>query len=379
MVKNSADVLVIGLGAHGSAATYNLSRNGLKVIGFDTYHPPHDMGSSHGQARIIRKAYSEGPHYVPLVSRSYDLFFQLQELTGAKMINITGGLQVGRKGSLRLSSIKESADIHGCEIEFMTADEVRSTWNIFEPEDNMDAVLDIMGGAVFPEKVIDAHLQLARINGADLKFNHKIVNWDASSSGVRVETESGDEFFGDKLIISAGAWAHKLCLDLSLPLSIERQVLFWFKPISNNDMFLPGNSPNHSWEYESGHTIYIQPNYGRGVKAAIHHDGLEVDPDTLDRNNVLRSEEKKLISIIRRYVPSLPGEVIGRSVCMYTNTPDLEFIIDFHPEHSNVLILSPCSGHGFKFSPVVGEIAFNLLTEGNSEFDLMPFSINRFT
>ena len=153
--------------------------------------------------------------------------------------------------------------------------------------------------------------------------------------------------------------------------------MFWFDTINNSEIFLRENSPNHSWEYEDGKMIYIQPNFGDGIKAAIHHEGYEVDPDKLDRKNIHQDEEEKLRSIIKSYIPDLDVDSVRSAVCMYTNTPDREFIIDFHPDYNNVLILSPCSGHGFKFSPVIGEIAFNLINKNKNKFNINSFSIER--
>lgn len=347
------------------------------MIGFDSFHPPHRMGSSHGKARVIRKSYSEGTHFVPMLERSYELFFDLQDLTGSELIKITGGLTVAKKGSAVLDRIKNSAKTYNCEIEILSHSEVKYRWKIFNPDQDMEGVLDLMGGALFPERIIKTNLDISKDHGADLRFNTKIVKWRSTVNGVSLETEKGDIIYGDKLIISSGAWLSTLLEDLNLPLFVERQVLFWFNPIKNSKIFLPENSPNHSWEYEDGRTIYLQPNFGQGVKAAIHHDGYEVHPEKINRNRLNINEEKKLRSIMNPYIPDLDIDSIDHAVCMYTNTPDREFIIDFHPNYKNVLVISPCSGHGFKFSPVIGEIAFNLIITNKCEFNLNPFSIER--
>ena len=356
---------------------YNLAKNGMSVIGFDIYNPPHTMGSSHGNARVIRKSYSEGSHFVPLLNRSYELFFELQDQTNLEIIKIIGGIMIAKKGANSLEGIKHSSEVHNCEIEILTSDDIRSRWKIFNPEEEMEGVLDLMGGAVFPENVINTNLNLSKEYGAELHFNTKISKWISDDNYVTLQTETGDTYYGDKLIICAGAWLPNLLNDLKLPIFIERQVLFWFDPISNSEIFLPENSPNHSWEYEDGKMIYIQPNFGDGIKAAIHHEGYEVNPDKLDRKKIHQDDEEKLRSIIKSYIPDLDVDSVRSAVCMYTNTPDREFIIDFHPDYSNVLILSPCSGHGFKFSPVIGEIAFNLINNNKSKFNINSFSIER--
>ncbi len=376
-MTTTADVIVVGLGAHGSSIACHLARRGLKVIGFDSHHPPHTFGSSHGGSRIIREAYSEGEFYVPLVKRSYELFEDLQERTGREVIRITGGISIADRRGKGLSGIRASAAAHGSPIEYLEPEQVTERFPVLHPHEHMEAAFDPRAGAVFPEVAIQGHLDEAVKAGADLRFDEPVTKWrpDRAGNSVQVETKSGT-FEAKQLVFAAGAWLPELVSKLRLPMWIERQVLFWFEPKANAEAFRPENIGNHAWEYEPGHSFYAQPDFGEGVKVALHHDGSASDPDRLDRR-VSGEDEAALRTQIERYVPDLNGKLLNSAVCMYTDTPDLNFLIDFHPGHRNIVLASPCSGHGFKFSAVMGEIVADMVTEGQSRFDLSQFGVER--
>jgi sarcosine oxidase len=376
-MANTADVIVVGLGAHGSSAACHLARRGLKVVGFDTHHPPHTLGSSHGGGRIIRKAYSEGAFYVPLVLRAYELWDDLEERTGQELKRITGGISIGDKRGKDVTAILANGRASGVKIEELAPDEIRGRFPALRPHEHMRGAYDPAAGALFPERAVAAHLAEAQKAGADLHFDEPVLKWRPDRAGhtVQVETKSGT-FTADKLVFAAGAWLPELVSKLKLPMWIERQVLFWFEPKANAGAFKPEKMGNHSWEYEPRHAMYAQPDFGEGVKIAFHHDGAASDPDELERD-VKPEEEAAMRAQLERYIPDLNGRLLNSAVCMYTDTPDLHFLIDFHPGHKNILMLSPCSGHGFKFSSVIGEIASDLVMEGKSKFDLSHFGVER--
>ncbi len=376
-MTTTADVIVVGLGAHGSSAACHLARRGLKVIGFDTHRPPHTLGSSHGGGRIIRQAYTEGSFYVPLMLRSYELWDDLQERTGNRLMQITGGLAIGDKRGKGVTGYVQSAAEYDLPIEVLNSDEIHERFPVLHPHEHMEATYDPRAGVLFPENGVQGHLEEAIKAGTDLRFDEPVTRWrpDREGGSVQVETKSGT-FEAKQLVFTAGAWLPELVSKLKLPMWIERQVLFWFEPRANADAFLPENLGNHGWEYEPGHSFYAQPNYGEGVKVALHHDGRASDPDALDRV-VTSEDENALREQMERYVPDLNGKLLNSSVCMYTDTPDLHFLIDFHPGHKNILLISPCSGHGFKFSAVMGEIVADMVTEGKSKFDLSNFGVER--
>lgn len=372
-----ADVIVVGLGAHGSSAAYHLAKRGLKVIGFDTHRPPHTFGSSHGGTRIIRQAYSEGTFYVPLMQRSYELWEELQQRCGKQVYSITGGVSIGDTRGKGTRGIQESARLYDLPIELLSPAEITSRFPLLKPHTDMEGAFDPRAGAIFPEIAVQAHLDEAVKAGAELHFDEPVTSWrpDRHGGNVTIQAKSGT-FEARQLVFTAGAWLPELVSKLKLPMWIERQVLFWFEPRANADAFRPENMGNHSWEYEPGHAFYAQPDYGDGVKVALHHDGLSANPDQLDRV-VSASDENALREQLERFIPDLNGKLLNSAVCMYTDTPDLHFLIDFHPGHRNILLISPCSGHGFKFSAVTGEIVADMVTEGRSKFDLSPFNVQR--
>lgn len=381
MSDQSSDVIVVGLGAHGSASAWQLAQRGLSVRGFDAFRPPHTLGSSHGETRIIREVYGEHPNYVPLIRRGYEIWEDLeQEMrddgVDVELMRITGGITIGRPEARGVMGVQLSSETYGLPIEVLDSSEIRSRWPQFHPRDEMVGVYDARAGALFPESCIDSHLNQATACGADLHFDESVVRWHPDGDGVRVITERGSYSAG-KIVFSAGAWNRDFVSKLRLPLRLERQVLFWFEPASSADLFSPENCPNHSWEWSPGKGLYCQPDYGGGVKTAFHHDGeMFDDPAALDRT-VRESDEKSLRDAISDILPHLNGRVIKSAVCMYTDTPDQHFLLDWHPGHSNVIICSPCSGHGFKFSSVIGEMVADMVTKGDAGYDMSLFGINR--
>ena len=312
-----------------------------------------------------------------MVLRAYELWDDLEQRTGQELKRITGGISIGDKRGKDVTAILNNGKASGIEIEELTPDEIHARFPMLHPHENMRGAYDPAAGALFPEKAVAAHLAEAEKAGADLHFDEPVLKWRPDREGhtVQVETKSGT-FTAPKLVFTAGAWLPELVSKLKLPMWIERQVLFWFEPKANADAFKPENMGNHSWEYEPGCAMYAQPDFGEGVKIAFHHDGQPSDPDKLDRE-VKPEELEAMRTQLERYIPDMNGRLLNSAVCMYTDTPDLHFLIDFHPGHKNILMVSPCSGHGFKFSSVIGEIAADLVTEGKSRFDLSHFGVER--
>ena len=381
MGNSSADVIVVGLGAHGSASAWQLAKRGSNVIGFDAYKPPHTLGSSHGDTRVIRQIYAEHPDYVPIMRRGYEIWRELEQATAddgddTQLLRIVGGLTVGRPEGDGIRGVKRSAKEHDLELEVLDPAEIRSRWPQFQPRDNMIGAFDSRSGALFPEKCVAAHLNQAEKEGADLHYNEPVRRWHHDGDGVRVFTDAG-EYTADQIVFSAGAWNPGFVSRLNLPLRLERQVLFWFQPASSPELFSPDNSPNHSWEWSPGNGLYCQPDFGGGVKTAFHHGGeMFDDPVNLDRT-VREEDERSLRNAIADILPQLNGRIVKSAVCLYTDTPDYHFLLDWHPGHSNVIICSPCSGHGFKFSAVIGEIVADMATKGDAGYDMTLFGIER--
>jgi len=371
------DGIICGLGAMGSAAAYRLALAGLRVLGLDRFHPPHDKGSSHGRTRIIREAYFEHPAYVPLVQRAYELWNELEAKSGRKLLLPTGGLMIGPQDGVLVAGAKRSAEEHHLQHRLLLSKELRREFPVFNIAANEVAVWEPRAGILFPELCIQTHLDLAAKAGADLRFGQEVVSWKPEGNGVRVTTAAGN-YTADHLLISAGAWLNSLAPDLHLPLSIERQVLFWFEPApSSSALFAPERFPIFIWENEPHKFIYGFPDLGDGVKVAVHHQGEVTAPERLNRD-VSSEEIDRAVALLKRHLPAAAGKLKSAAVCMYTNTPDEHFILDFHPAHRQVLIASPCSGHGFKFSAVIGEIVSDMLRGKQPRFDLSLFRIDRF-
>ncbi|HXI49917.1 MAG TPA: FAD-dependent oxidoreductase, partial [Candidatus Saccharimonadales bacterium] len=222
-----------------------------------------------------------------------------------------------------------------------------------------------------PERCISAHLTLAARRGADLRTNEPVLRWEPDGTGVRVET-TRQTYLADQLVLAAGAWVQSLLPELELPLQVERQVLFWFEPAAAPERFRPETCPIHLWQVDGGRCFYGFPDLGDGVKLAGHHQGELTSPDQVCRE-VAPAEVEGMRELVRRFLPDAAGRLRSSCVCLYTNTPDAHFWIDHHPEHSQVLIASPCSGHGFKFSSAVGEVISELVGGKAGAHDLSLF------
>jgi sarcosine oxidase len=378
----SFDVIVIGLGAMGSAAAYQLARRGRRVLGLERYRPAHDQGSSHGQSRIIRQAYYEDPAYVPLLLRAYDLWWQLERDANESLLTITGGIMIGPPESRVVAGSIRSAQEHGLRHEILDAAEIGRRLPQLRPGPNIIALYERLGGVLYPEAAIRACLRLAEAHGATLRFEEPALTWEAAPSGdrARVTTAHGS-YEAERLVIAAGAWAPELLAEAGLPLTVQRNVLYWFEPTSDRDAFLPDRCPIYIWEAEDGSSFYgfpMLPGSPTGVKVAFHNFGPYCTPATIDRQ--VHAHE---IDTMRRWlaerIPGLSsGALVEAKTCMYTLTPDKDFLIGLHPQHAQVVLASPCSGHGFKFASVVGEIVADLAIEGATRQPIAPFTPGRF-
>jgi sarcosine oxidase len=369
------DVAILGLGAMGSAAAYHLARRGAKVLGIDQFDPPHTNGSSHGETRVIREAYFEHPCYVPLVQRAYALWSELERESGEHLYLKTGGLMVGVKDGIVVGGSIRSAQEHKLPHEILESAEVIRRFRGLVPSPGMNAVLEPRAGILFPEKCVAAHLSLARKFGAELRTNENALSWKTERDLVKITTARGT-YSAKKLIVTAGAWLPRLFPALHPVLTIERQVLLWFEAL-DPALFTPDRFPIHLWEYEPNKMFYGFADLGEGVKVAFHHQGEITDPENVNRN-VTDADIDAMRRLLARFLPKANGKFLRGTVCLYTNTPDGHFIIDFQPGSERVLIASPCSGHGFKFASAIGEVLADLATTGRSGFDLTLFRADRF-
>ena len=373
---NHYDVIVAGLGAMGSATAAHLARRGKKVLGLERWMPGHKLGSSHGDSRIIREMYFEHPMYVPLLQRAYELWDELSKDVGQKLLNINNGLMIGTENGMLVTGTLRSAREHGLAYEVLSPAEVKHRHPAFDLRSDLVAVVDPRAGWLDPEQCNGAHLKVAAQHGADLRFEEPVISWVVNGGSVTV-TSKHSKYSADHLVLCVGARTRSLLNGLELNLEVERQAVLWM------DVPHPANYrsevfPIWAYEYKPGHITYGFPELPRGVKSSVMHSGEIIpDADKVDRN-VDDAEVTVLMNAISPVLPSLSRTPVReRDVCLFTNTPDHDFVIDFHPQHPEVLISSACSGHGFKFASVVGEIQADLVTTGSSAFDLTPFRISR--
>jgi sarcosine oxidase len=360
----------------GSATLFHLARRGVKVLGLEQFSPGHTLGSSHGDSRIIRELYFEHPLYVPLVQRAYELWTELERAAATKLMTINGGLMIGPRDGAIVSGTLRSAETHGLLSEVLGPSEVKARFPAFSLADDLVAVVDARAGFLDPEACNRAHITLAQRAGADTRFDVRAVSWEADANGVRVKASDAN-YSADRLLLTAGAWTSELT-GMELPLVIERQAVFWLDPSGPSSPYDVARFPIYAYEYVAGNIVYGFPRQARGVKASVMHKGeMASRPDAL-RRPVDPGEVEPLRSALRPVLPGLAtAPVLETSSCLFTNTPDHDFVIDFHPDYPQVLVSSPCSGHGFKFASAIGELQADLLTTGSTTFDLTPFSIKR--
>jgi sarcosine oxidase len=367
----SFDLAVAGLGAMGSAVCCHAARRGLRVVGLDRFAPPHDRGSSHGESRIIREAYFEDPRYVPIVQRAYELWHQLERDTDARLFLRTGGLMIGPPGGALVAGARASADAHRLPHEVLDAGEVRRRFPALAPADGMAAVWEPRAGVLFPEACVRAHLEAAVRAGAELRTDTALLGWSADGEGVAVST-AGGEVRASRLVLAAGAWLGALVPELTPHLTVARQPLFWYEPVDRPHDFEPERLPIYIWEWTAGRYFYGFPAIGGEVKVAPHGEGEVTDPDRA-RRDVAPAEIAAMRDLLARFMPGAAGRSTRAVACLYTNTPDGHFVLDRHPAHPQVVIVSACSGHGFKFSSAIGEIVVGMALEEPARFDLDLF------
>lgn len=379
-LESTFDVIVVGLGAMGSATAYQLSKRGAKVLGLEAFIPAHNKGSSHGESRIIRQAYFEDPAYVPLVLRAYELWDQLQEESNEDLLNITGGVAIGPTKGALVTGCLRSATKYGLGHDLFDAKEMRRRFPQFALTEGEVAFYEEKAGYLRPEECIRQHLRSASKRGADLRFEEPMLSWTASQEGdgVSVTTEK-QTYHARSLVISVGPWFAELVPDVSMPVVVSRRVMFWLKPLRDSSSFDRGVFPIFLWEPEGSPLFYGFPRMGEdgNPKVAIHSGGEECSPSTIDRQ-IHPRDEFAIRSAIRSRIPSLNGEVSHAVTCMYTMTPDEHFIIDTHPNYPQVSLAAGFSGHGFKFSSVVGEILCDLAMTRETSTDIRIFSGSRF-
>ena len=376
MRRPGYDVIVAGVGGMGSAATFHLASRGLRVLALEKHALGHGYGSSHGVTRIIRLAYFEHPSYVPLLHRAFTLWRELERGLDEPLLHVTGSLDVGREGSGVFDGSLRSCRAHGLAHETLDARALRARFPGWRPEPHMMAVHQPDGGFLGPERCMVTHAERATALGATIREHEPVLEWKAGRGMVTVRTNRATYDAG-QLVLAAGPWMGALAPELRARLVPERQVVGWFD-IAEPSRFAPRAFPVFVLDADEGR-YYGFPEYGvPGFKIGKYHHRHEVvDPDTVDRV-CHPADEATLRAAVSRYFPAANGALRSASTCMFTNTPDEHFIIDRAASAPEVLLVSPCSGHGFKFCSVIGEICADLVTRGTTSHDISLFGLSRF-
>lgn len=369
------DVIVLGLGGMGSAAAYYAARRGARVLGLEQFGPAHEQGSSHGRTRVIRQAYYEGPDYVPLLFRAYDLWHELEREAGAALLVKTGALHLGSPSSDAVAGAALSARTHGIPHEMLSHDEIRRRYPVLRPRPDQVALLEYEAGMLPPERCVATYLDLAKRRGADLRYEEPVLSWSAGSGGVSVRSSKGT-YAGGHLIITAGPWTAQVLDGLGLPLRVTRAVVYWFEPNAQREAFKA--IPIYLWEDRGIYAYGFPYLEGQGLKCGFHHSHDEVTTPQTIRRAVGEEERVRMRDHLAALMPDAAGEVLSVSTCMYTNTPDLHFLIDRHPHHEQVVLACGFSGHGFKFASVVGEVLADLALPGRTNQPIQLFALRRF-
>jgi sarcosine oxidase len=370
------DVAVVGLGAMGSAALYELSRRGLRAIGIDRFEGGHQRGSSHGLTRIIRLGYFEHPSYVPLLREAYHRWRDMEVASGRTLMTITGIAEIGAPNSELVSGTLASSRLHGLPHEVLDAGALMNRYPAFQLPPHFVGVVQPDGGYLEAEPAVAAMQALAVRHGAELLTGERVLSVTSQGGRVRVTTESGTINAG-AAIVAAGAWMRTLLPDLNLPLQVTRQAVLWTEPLEPA-LFAAGAFPVFMLESDLGIHYGFPKRPGEGLKVAKHHHVSEVvDPETYDRS-VTAADEEIVRAGLSRYLPAANGRNVTTATCLYTMTPDGHFIVDRHPKTPQIVVASACSGHGFKFAPVMGEILADLATAGKTGHDIERFQLSRF-
>lgn len=380
------DVIVIGLGGMGSAATYSLAARGQRVLGIEQFTPAHPLGSSHGGTRIVRKAYFEKPDYVPLLIRAYQLWDELSAACGAQLFTRCGALMIGRPDSAVVAGTLVSARRWSLPHEVLDPAGLRARYPQFAlPEDQL-AVYEADAGFVNPEVSVLANLELAAAAGAELRFETVVEQMEVAADGVRL-VAGGEHLQAPRVVVATGAWAGRLGGLDGYPIKVQRQTVHWLRPRTSAADFDPERFPVYMWSLPVTAGAERLEVYGfphqpgdEGVKAALYHDWLDVDvdPDTV-RRTVSESEFRTLQQLLAQTLPDLAGECVTSQVCLYPGTPDDDFVLGVSPGSSGRVVLAlGFSGHGFKFVPVVGEIVADLVIDDATRHDIGFLSPERF-
>lgn len=371
------DVAVVGLGGTGSAILAQCAKRGAAVIGLEQFARGHELGSSSGRTRMIRKAYFEDPAYVPLLLRAYELWRELERETGEELLRLTGLLMVGDEGCEIIAGASRAAREHGLPLESLSASRVRERYPMLKVLDEEVGVYETDGGVLDPERAIRANLAVAAAANAQMRFGIAMESWKFARNGFAIVLADGTSIASRTLVLSLGPWFKAALESLGVPIRVQRNVQAWFEP-ATGAYAAPHFPPFLLDRRGLPAPLYGFPDFGDGVKAAFHSHG-----DLTDAANVVREVDPvrdiaPITDAMEQWMPGAATTLRAAKPCMYTLTPDSHFIVDRHPEDPRLVLCGGFSGHGFKFAPVIGEIGADLALEENSRHKIDFLSLRRF-
>jgi len=390
-IINEYDVIIIGLGAMGSAGLYQLSKSDKKVLGIDQFSPPHMQGSSHGDTRITRTAIGEGSEYTSMALRAQEIWRELEKISQQDLLKQVGCLIMAEEDNNFMQNTIKSANEFGIAHQLFPRESLQRDYPQFKTTTEV-GILEPTGGYLLPEECIRTQLALAQQNGAQAMINTKVDSLSVSPDGkVTVTINKNNTFqnlLAEQVVITSGAWINDfLPANMQTIFKVYRQVLHWFDIADKSTSFAsfePQAFPTFIWEFpemvDDSWGVYGFPAINGpkgGLKIACEQFNATTTPATLER--VVSKEESEIMydRFVHNRLSGLQSKVIEATVCMYTNTADSNFVIDRSPQHGQILLVSPCSGHGFKHSAAIGEIISDLVLHGKSKLAIDSFSLSR--
>ena len=370
------DVIVIGTGGVGSAALYHLARSGARAIGLDRFPSGHSQGSSHGQTRIIRQAYHEHLNYVPLLLRAYELWHELEQEVQQKLFYQVGLLFGGPPNGEIVRGVLQAAAEHGLDVEDLSLQEASARWPGFRLRDDHRHVFEPRAGFLLVEDCVKAHAEAAVRAGATLQSGVAVRGWKPDGRSVIVETDD-EKLSADRIVITAGAWASDLLASLNVPFQVRRKPLFWYR--TNDPSYqMESGCPCFFFESLNGQFYGFPQSNELGVKLAEHTGGgVVTDPLQVDRS-LHPADQARVEACLAEHLPGVSRECTAHAVCMYTMSPDEHFVVGRHPEYPQVAFTAGLSGHGFKFTSVLGEVMAQLALNGVTQHPIEFLSPTRF-
>jgi sarcosine oxidase len=387
-MKYTADVIVAGLGAMGSAALYQLAKKGIKAIGIDQFRPPHALGSSYGETRIVRQVTGQAIEYTPLALRAYEIWRELEEEAKRNLLTITGGLIVEAEDSLStrkkngyLPVIKKAAAKYGIAHDILSNADLTKRFPQFRFRNNERGYYEYGAGYARPELCIETQLALATRRGAERRYDERVLKFDAATGGGVTVTTDKREYEAGKLIVAAGPWVSELLPEYSRLFRVCREVQYWFDLPGDIRPYEPGNFPVFIFELADASGYYGFPAIDGprgGLKLAGENYDIATTPQEADR--VVSEEETRAIyeNFVRPCLPGVSDRCVKAKTCLYTLTPDHHFVIDLLPAYPQIIMASPCSGHGFKYSAAIGEGLADLAVGRETAVNLDKFKLSRF-